>query len=81
MIVLGADMHKGSHTIAAVGATSGELLGDKTIAVTASVGIATADQSELGVTALIERADAALYQAKRAGRDQVSDTPAALLAE
>jgi hypothetical protein len=33
MIVLGADMHKGSHTIAAVGARSGELLSDKTIAV------------------------------------------------
>jgi hypothetical protein len=30
MIVLGADMHKGSHTIAAVAATIGELLGDKT---------------------------------------------------
>jgi hypothetical protein len=33
MIVLGADMHKSSHTIAAVGATSGELLGERTIAV------------------------------------------------
>jgi hypothetical protein len=33
MIVLGADMHKSSHTIAAVAATSGELLGDKTIQV------------------------------------------------
>jgi transposase len=33
MIVLGADMHKSSHTIAAVAATSGELLGEKTIAV------------------------------------------------
>jgi transposase len=33
MIVLGADMHKSSHTIAAVGRASGELLGDKTIAV------------------------------------------------
>ena len=33
MIVLGADMHKSSHTIAAVGATTGELLGDKTIQV------------------------------------------------
>jgi transposase len=33
MIVLGADMHKSSHTVAAVGASSGELLGDKTIAV------------------------------------------------
>jgi transposase len=33
MIVLGADAHKRSHTIAAVGATTGELLGDLTIAV------------------------------------------------
>jgi transposase len=33
MIVLGADMHKSSHTIAAVAAASGELLGDKTIPV------------------------------------------------
>ena len=33
MIVLGADMHKRSHTIAAVAAVSGELLGDKTIPV------------------------------------------------
>src|SRR3954452_7842779 len=33
MIVLGADMHKSSHTIAAVAATSGELLGEKTIQV------------------------------------------------
>jgi hypothetical protein len=30
MIVLGADTHKRSHTIAAVGATSGELLGEQT---------------------------------------------------
>jgi hypothetical protein len=30
MIVLGADMHKGSHTIAAVAARTGELLGDRT---------------------------------------------------
>src|SRR3954452_19619000 len=33
MIVFGADMHKSSHTIAAVAAASGELLGDKTIQV------------------------------------------------
>ena len=33
MIVLGADMHKGSHTIAAVAAGTGELLADKTIEV------------------------------------------------
>ena len=31
MIVLGADMHKRSHTIATVGASTGELLGDKTV--------------------------------------------------
>jgi transposase len=36
MIVLGADMHKRSHTIAALAAATGELLGDKT----ASVGTA-----------------------------------------
>jgi transposase len=33
MIVLGADMHKSSHTIAAVASTTGELLGDQTVAV------------------------------------------------
>jgi transposase len=33
MIVLGADMHKSSHTIAAIAATTGEMLGDKTVSV------------------------------------------------
>ena len=33
MIVLGADMHKSSHTIAAIAAGTGELLGDRTIPV------------------------------------------------
>ena len=33
MIVLGADTHKSSHTIAAVDSTTGELLADKTIGV------------------------------------------------
>jgi transposase len=33
MIVLGADTHKRSHTIAAVAATTGELLGEQTVAV------------------------------------------------
>jgi len=33
MIVLGADMHKASHTLAAVVAGTGEVRGDKTIAV------------------------------------------------
>ena len=31
MIVLGADMHKSSHSIAAVAATTGELASEKTI--------------------------------------------------
>lgn len=33
MILLGADMHKSSHTIAGVAAATGELLGDETIRV------------------------------------------------
>ena len=33
MIVLGADAHKRSHTVPAINAMSGQLLGDKTVAV------------------------------------------------
>src|SRR3954469_12371924 len=33
MIVLGADTHKSSHTVAAVDTATGQVLGDKTIAV------------------------------------------------
>ena len=33
MIVLGADTHKRSHTIAAIAAGTGELLGERTVAV------------------------------------------------
>src|SRR5215211_8946748 len=33
MIVLGADMHKRTHTIAAVGSTTGEVLGERTVQV------------------------------------------------
>jgi transposase len=33
MIVLGADTHKRSHTVAAVAAATGELLGERTVAV------------------------------------------------
>jgi diguanylate cyclase (GGDEF)-like protein len=42
----------------------------KTIAVTASLGVATAAHTDVGVTGLIERADRALYQAKRLGRNR-----------
>jgi hypothetical protein len=31
LVVLGADMHERSHTIAAVGSTRGELLGERTV--------------------------------------------------
>jgi transposase len=43
MIVLGADMHKGSHTIAAVAATTCELLGHKTVDVGERGFVATLD--------------------------------------
>src|SRR3954447_11983314 len=33
MIVLGADMHKQSHTVAAIGATTGEVLGEQSVRV------------------------------------------------
>jgi predicted signal transduction protein with EAL and GGDEF domain len=37
-----------------------------------SIGVASAGPAELGATGLIERADHALYEAKRAGRDRYS---------
>lgn len=42
----------------------------KTIGVTVSVGIATAGPAEPGIAGLIERADTALYRAKRGGRNR-----------
>ncbi|MEO8680675.1 MAG: GGDEF domain-containing protein [Vicinamibacterales bacterium] len=44
--------------------------GGKTFPVTVSIGVAEAGPGELGVTTLIARADEALYQAKRDGRDR-----------
>ena len=37
MIVLGADMHKRSHTVAAVSAATGEVRGEKTVQVGAEL--------------------------------------------
>ena len=51
-------------------ATLAMVAGDRRIAVTASLGVAAAAMDDLGVTALIERADEALYRAKRAGRNR-----------
>jgi PleD family two-component response regulator len=44
--------------------------GDQRIAISASLGVAAAAVADLSVTTLIERADEALYQAKRAGRNR-----------
>jgi diguanylate cyclase (GGDEF)-like protein len=40
--------------------------------VTASLGVATADQDTRDAAALVDRADRALYQAKQTGRDRIS---------
>ncbi|MCU1385373.1 MAG: hypothetical protein JWL71_4070 [Acidobacteria bacterium] len=51
----------------------------RTIPVTASIGIAAAKRDETGTAALIERADEALYQAKRLGRDRCELAGAAIV--
>jgi diguanylate cyclase (GGDEF)-like protein len=52
-------------------ATLALVAGATSIAVTVSVGVASAGPGDLGVTSLVERADAGLYDAKRAGRNRV----------
>jgi diguanylate cyclase (GGDEF)-like protein len=43
--------------------------------VTVSIGVATLEASDTTADAILARADAALYQAKRAGRNRVATTP------
>lgn len=43
---------------------------DQILALTASIGVATAEPGELDVSMLVKRADAALYRAKTAGRNR-----------
>jgi len=50
--------------------------GEHTIAITASLGVTTAGSGESIVTNLVDRADAALYEAKRLGRNRFSVAPA-----
>lgn len=45
--------------------------GDDIVRVTASIGVTTAGPDDVDVEALFARADAALYDAKAAGRDQI----------
>jgi diguanylate cyclase (GGDEF)-like protein/PAS domain S-box-containing protein len=57
----------------AVSATEIPLEDGKVVRLTVSAGIATAKDSDITVDALLERADKALYEAKRTGRDKVCE--------
>jgi diguanylate cyclase (GGDEF)-like protein len=57
--------------IAAVDAAS-----NRAVPITASLGVATAAPGELNPTTLVAQADAALYEAKRLGRNRVAVAPA-----
>lgn len=46
------------------------ILGDRTIYVTCSIGIAVGDSANVNAVTLVRQADAALYKAKNAGRNQ-----------
>jgi len=49
--------------------------GDDPIAVTVSIGVTHSHEDDDGPEGVLGRADAALYEAKRAGRNKVSDAP------
>ena len=57
----------------AVSATEISLDDGKVVRLTISTGIATANDSDVTVDTLLERADKALYEAKRTGRDKVCE--------
>jgi len=51
------------------------LSGQSPVSITASIGVATSQTGETAVAALLARADAALYRAKRAGRNRFAVAP------
>ncbi len=51
--------------------TAPMILGGRAVQLRASVGVATASAAEEDVTAFLARADAAMYEAKRSGKNQV----------
>ena len=51
-------------------ATLAMVSGGRTLPVTVSIGVSAASREELAITALLDRADHALYEAKRSGRDR-----------
>jgi len=55
----------------AVAATEIPLEDGTVVRLTVSTGIATANDSDITVDTLLQRADKALYEAKRSGRDKV----------
>jgi diguanylate cyclase (GGDEF)-like protein len=65
------DARDAAERIRAAVARSRVRVGEAEIAVTASLGVATAGPETAGIDQLIRAADAALYRAKAAGRDQV----------
>jgi diguanylate cyclase (GGDEF)-like protein len=50
------------------------IIGPETLAVTVSIGIASASPSMSGVATLLKRADDALYEAKHLGRNRVASS-------
>lgn len=62
----------------AVAATHIPLEDGAVVRLTISTGVATANDSDITVDTLLERADKALYAAKNSGRDKVCEAPATL---